>query len=199
MRLQWWHEDLADHFDALIFDCDGTLSDSMPLHFLAWRDTMLALGVEFPEQRFYSMGGMPTEKIISILCDEQGIEVDVAATAHAKEVAFETRMEELQPLKIVCDVVARHRGRLAMAVASGGIRPIVTRQLQQLGIADQFTAIVTSEDTQGHKPEPDAFLLAAELLGAAPAKCLVFEDSPLGFEAAVRAGMHYVDVRPKLV
>ncbi len=198
-KLQWWHDDLAEHFDALIFDCDGTLSDSMPLHYLAWRDTMLARGVEFTEQRFYSMGGMPTEKIISILSDEQGVSVDVDATAQAKEDAFETLMDDLQPLAIVCDVVARHRGRLAMAVASGGIRPIVTRQLQQLGIADQFTAIVTSEDTEGHKPEPDAFLLAAELLDVAPARCLVFEDSPLGFEAAVRAGMHYVDVRPKVV
>tara|TARA_A100001391_G_scaffold196714_1_gene175710 strand:+ start:876 stop:1535 length:660 start_codon:yes stop_codon:yes gene_type:complete len=197
--LQWWDDDLADRFDGLIFDCDGTLSDSMPLHYVAWRDTMSQRGVEFTEERFYSMGGMPTEKIISLLCDEQGVRVDIDATATAKENAFESLMDELQPLEIVCDVAARHRGRLAMAVASGGIRPIVSRQLQQLGIADWFTAVVTSEDTVGHKPEPDAFLRAAELLDVSPARCLVFEDSPLGFEAAVRAGMEFVDVRTKIV
>lgn len=196
-ELKWWIDDLAERFDALIFDCDGTLSDSMPLHYLAWRDTMSARGVEFSEAQFYSMGGMPTEKIIALLCDEQGVVVDVHATAQAKEDAFEVLMHELQPLETVCDVAARHRGRLTMAVASGGIRPIVTRQLEQLGIADWFAAIVTSEDTRGHKPEPDAFLLAADLLDVAPSRCLVFEDSPLGFEAAVRAGMPFVDVRTK--
>lgn len=196
-ELKWWIDDLADHFDGLIFDCDGTLSDSMPLHYLAWRDTMSACGVAFSEERFYSMGGMPTEKIIALLCEEQGVTVDVDATAQAKEDAFEVLMHRLQPLETVCEVAGRHRGRLAMAVASGGIRPIVTRQLEQLGIAQWFAAIVTSEDTQGHKPEPDAFLRAAELLGVSPHRCLVFEDSPLGFEAAVRAGMQFVDVRTK--
>lgn len=194
-ELKWWIDDLAERFDGLIFDCDGTLSDSMPLHYLAWRDTMSACGIGFSEERFYSMGGMPTEKIIALLCEEQAVTVDVEATAQAKEDAFEVLMHQLQPLEMVCEVAGRHRGRLAMAVASGGIRPIVTRQLEQLGIADWFTVIVTSEDTQGHKPEPDAFLRAAELLGVAPQRCLVFEDSPLGFEAAVQAGMQYVDVR----
>ncbi|TWT75196.1 HAD family hydrolase [Allorhodopirellula solitaria] len=196
-ELSWWKDDLADRFDGLIFDCDGTLSDSMPLHYIAWRDTMSARGVEFPEQRFYSMGGMPTEKIISVLSQEQDVRVDVDATAAAKELAFEELMDDLQPLELVCEVAARHRDRMAMAVASGGIRPIVSRQLQQLGISEWFGALVTSEDTVGHKPEPDAFLLAAELLNIAPERCLVFEDSPLGFEAAVRAGMQYVDVRPQ--
>ncbi len=196
-ELAWWHDNLSERFDGLIFDCDGTLSDSMPLHYRAWRDTMSARGIDFSEQRFYEMGGMPTEKIISLLCDEQGVSVNVDATALAKEHAFQMMMHDLQPLEIVCDVASRHRGRVAMAVASGGIRPIVTRQLEQLRIADWFAAIVTSEDTQGHKPEPDAFLRAAELLGVAPHRCLVFEDSPLGFEAADRAGMKYVDVRVK--
>jgi HAD superfamily hydrolase (TIGR01509 family) len=96
----------------------------------------------------------------------------------------------------VCDVAKAHRGKLAMAVASGGIRPIIDRQLAQMGITDWFGVVVTSEDTLLHKPEPDAFLLAAKLLGVDPTKCLVFEDSPLGFTAAEAAGMEFVDVRP---
>ena len=193
---QWWVDDLAAHFDGLIFDCDGTLTNSMPLHYRAWRDTMSARGVDFPETRFYAMGGMPTDKIIEALCDEQNVSIDVEATAIAKEQAFADLMGELQPLDLVVQCAQRHRGRLPMAVASGGIRPIINQQLNQLGIHDWFRAVVTSEDTELHKPEPDAFLLAARLLGVQPERCLVFEDSPLGFDAATRAGMQFVDVRP---
>lgn len=157
---------------------------------------MAARGISFPEDQFYSMGGMPTEKIIGILSGEQGVEVDVESTSVAKEKAFEDLMDTLQPLQPVCDVASAHLGKLAMAVASGGIRPIIDRQLAQMGITDWFDAIVTSEDTELHKPEPDAFLLAAKLLGVDPTRCLVFEDSPLGFAAAEAAGMQFVDVRP---
>lgn len=157
---------------------------------------MAARGINFPEERFYSMGGMPTEKIIAVLCAEQDKRVDVDETSAAKEKAFEDLMDQLEPLSIVCDVAKSHRGKLAMAVASGGIRPIIDRQLTQMGIADWFGAVVTSEDTQLHKPEPDAFLLAAKLIDVDPTRCLVFEDSPLGFTAAEAAGMQWVDVRP---
>lgn len=197
MELQWWQDDLSTRFDGLIFDCDGTLTDSMPLHYHAWRETMLAHGIDFTEQRFYSMGGMPTEKIIATLSSEQNVSVDANSAADAKENAFAQRMHALQPLELVCQCAQRHRGRLPMAVASGGIRPIIDRQLELVGIEEWFDVIVTSEDTEEHKPEPDAFLLAARLLGVSPERCLVFEDSPLGFDAAVRAGMQFVDVRQK--
>lgn len=194
---QWWRDDLAEHFDGLIFDCDGTLTNSMPLHFRAWRETMSARGIEFTEERFYSMGGMPTEKIIALLCEEQNVSVDVDSTAEVKEAAFADLIGELRPLELVCECADRHRGRLPMAVASGGTRPIIEQQLQLIRIREWFGAVVTSEDTELHKPEPDAFLLAARLIGVKPSRCLVFEDSPLGFDAAGRAGMRYVDVRPK--
>lgn len=194
--MPWWQSDLTDQFDGLIFDCDGTLTDSMPLHYIAWRDTMADRGIQFAEERFYSMGGMPTEKIIATLSAEQNVAIDVDEAAIAKEKAFEAIMHDLKPLDVICRVAKQHRGKIAMAVASGGIRPIVDRQLRQIGIADWFGTVVTSEDTRGHKPEPDAFLLAAERLCVSPARCLVFEDSPLGFAAAEAAGMRYVDVRP---
>lgn len=192
----WWQDDLSGHFDGLIFDCDGTLTDSMPLHLRAWQNTMSERGIEFTEERFYSMAGMPTEKIIEALCEEQSVTVDVSTAAAAKEAAFVELIDQLQPLRIVCDSAQRHLGRIPMVVASGGTRPIIEQQLQQIAIRQLFDAIVTSEDTQLHKPEPDAFLLAARLIGIAPSRCLVFEDSPLGFQAATSAGMHYVDVRP---
>lgn len=188
--------DYADEFSALIFDCDGTLSHSMPLHYIAWHETMRSYGIDFDEDHFYSMAGMPSEKIIAVLSQKNGVEVDIAKAASEKEAAFADRIGQLQALDIVVDIARRHHGRMPMAVASGGIRPIIDRQLQKLCITDLFGAIVTAEDTDHHKPEPDVFLKAAELLGVAPEKCLVFEDSPLGFTAAEKAGMKWVDVRP---
>ncbi|TWU51643.1 HAD family hydrolase [Rubripirellula reticaptiva] len=189
-------EDFTDKFDGLIFDCDGTLSHSMPLHYVAWRETMQTYGIAFPEGQFYSMGGMPSEKIIAVLSEQQGIDVDSDEAAVKKEARFAELIDQLTTLDAVVDVARRHHGKLPMAVASGGIRPIIDRQLAKMGITELFGSIVTAEDTEKHKPEPDVFLEAARQLGVDPTKCLVFEDSPLGFEAAEKAGMKWIDVRP---
>ncbi|MDA8743510.1 HAD-IA family hydrolase [Rubripirellula amarantea] len=186
----------AERYDGLIFDCDGTLSHSMPLHYIAWRDTMARYGIEFLEDRFYSMGGMPSEQIIAILSHEQNVSVPTDQAAAEKEAAFADQIFDLMPVTAIVEVVRQHVGRLPMSVASGGIRPIIDQQLQQIGLDSIFAAIVTAEDTERHKPEPDVFLEAARRLNIPPERCIVFEDSPLGFTAAFRAGMDCVDVRP---
>ncbi|MGB7346650.1 MAG: HAD family phosphatase, partial [Pirellulaceae bacterium] len=167
-----------------------------PLHYVAWRETMETYGIAFPEGQFYSMGGMPSEKIIAVLSEQQGIAVDADQAAVKKESRFAELIDQLPTLDAVVDVARRHHGKMPMAVASGGIRPIIDRQLAKMGITELFGAIVTAEDTEKHKPEPDVFLEAARQLGVDPTKCLVFEDSPLGFEAAEKAGMKWIDVRP---
>jgi len=191
----WWREDFGDRYAGLIFDCDGTLTDSMPLHYIAWRDTMATYGVTFVEEKFYAMGGMPSEKIIAILSDEQQRVVDAAEASEAKEQAFVDQMHLLKARHDVVHLAKAHRNRVAMSVASGGIRPIVQQQLAVIGVGDWFPVVVTSEDTVRHKPEPDVFLLAAERMGVAADRCLVLEDSPLGLEAARRASMDCIDVR----
>ena len=188
--------DLSLDFDGLIFDCDGTLSDSMPLHYVAWRETMQSYGIEFPEDRFYAMGGMPTGQIIGILGGEQHVAVDADEAAARKEAAFENMISLLKPINIVCQIARRHADRMPIAVASGGIAPIIRKQLQQLELHDIFSVIVTAEDTARHKPHPDVFLEAAARLNVEPTRCLVFEDADLGFQAARAAKMAYVDVRP---
>lgn len=167
----------------------------MPLHFIAWRDTMQEYGIVFGEDVFYGMAGMPSEKIIAKLSVEQGVPVDPDLAAQQKETAFESMIGRLKSKPEICQVARDHFGRLPMAVASGGIRPIVKRQLEHLGILDLFGVIVTAEDTEHHKPQPDVFLKAADLLDVDPTKCLVFEDSELGFTAADKAGMAWIDVR----
>ena len=182
-------------FDALIFDCDGTLTDSMPLHYLGWQRTMSRYGIAFDEDRFYALGGMPSDKIVAMLAGEHGLELDADAVADQKEEAFLEVLHLLEPISAVMQIANDNRGRLKMAVASGGFRRIIEIQLRQVACWDWFDTSVTAEDTTRHKPEPDVFLEAARRLGVVPARCQVYEDSDLGIEAARRAGMSCVDVR----
>lgn len=182
-------------YQALIFDCDGTLTDSMPIHYVAWKQTMAGYGISFPEDRFYSLGGMPTEKIIRLLADEQRIEVDAAMASAAKEDAFLKLLHLLKPIDDVVQVARHFHGRLPMIVASGGFRDVIQQQIAQIGCDGLFGDLVAAEDTDRHKPEPDVFLEAARRLGVEPQECLVYEDSDLGLQAARAAQMDFIDVR----
>ncbi len=182
---------------ALIFDCDGTLADTMPAHFLAWSRVLGEAGIPFPKERFYQLGGMPTSRIIPLLCEEAGLPVpDVAALTHAKETEFVRFIDSIRPLEPVLSIATAHRGTLPMAVASGGYRTIVLRTLDVIGVGGWFDAVVCAEDTARHKPDPDVFLEAARRLGVDATRCVAFEDTDLGLEAIHRAGMSAVDIRP---
>ncbi|MEO1618600.1 MAG: HAD-IA family hydrolase [Planctomycetota bacterium] len=184
-----------EQYDGLIFDCDGTLADSMPLHFVAWQETLARFGIEFAETRFYSMGGMPSITIVRQLSGEQGVSVDPVQVASDKESHFQTMIDRVTPMQHVIDVARAFHNRKPMAVASGSGRDVVDRQLEVLDLSSLFPVIVTAEDTERHKPEPDVFLEAARRLGVQPDRCVVFEDSPLGFQAAESAQMAWIDVR----
>jgi HAD superfamily hydrolase (TIGR01509 family) len=154
-------------------------------------------GISFPEPRFYAMGGMPTATIIQILAREHGVTVtDLDAMVREKEQGFLSHLEAVTLVEPVATIAATHRGKLPLAVASGGYRLTITRTLERLGIQHWFDTIVTAEDTPRHKPEPDVFLEAARRLGVNAAGCVVFEDTDIGLEAARRAGMRGIDVRP---
>jgi beta-phosphoglucomutase-like phosphatase (HAD superfamily) len=181
---------------GLIFDCDGTLADTMPAHYQAWTAMLGKHGIPFPEPRFYAMGGMPTASIIRVLAADAGVAVaDVDAMVREKEAGFLTHLGAVTIIEPVMAIVSRYRGKLPIAVASGGYRDTITRTLNQLGIRDWFDAMVTAEDTPRHKPEPDVFLEAARRLGVMAKGCVVFEDTDIGLEAAQRAGMVGIDVR----
>ena len=180
---------------ALIFDCDGTLADTMPAHFHAWQRVLAPYGIPFPEERFYALAGMPTRELVRLLAADAGQTVDVAAVVRAKEDAFLVQIADVVPIAAVVDIARAGRGVTPMAVASGGQRRIVERTLAQIGVLEWFGAVVTAEDTTLHKPEPDLFLEAARRLGVPPSVCTVYEDADLGIEAARRAGMRWVDVR----
>lgn len=181
---------------ALIFDCDGTLADTMPAHFRAWQDVLRPLAIPFPETRFYALGGVPTVAIARMLLGEAGrSDLDPIALARSKEDTFLVRFDEVKPIEKVVAIARAAYESTPMAVASGGHRDLVERTLRHIGVRDWFRAVVTSEDTPRHKPGPDVFLEAARRLGVRPDLCTVYDDTDLGLEGARRAGMHAVDIR----
>lgn len=181
---------------ALIFDCDGTLAHTMPVHWKAWQEVTARHGIHFPEDRFYSLGGVPTRDIVRQLATEQNRpDIDPLAFAREKEEAYFRRFDEIGPVEEVVAIARDHRGRLPMAVASGGSRGAITRVLNHLGILEWFGAVVTNEDVTRQKPAPDIFLEAARRLGVDPIRCRGYEDTDLGMQSIRAAGMEAVDIR----
>jgi HAD superfamily hydrolase (TIGR01509 family) len=181
-------------FQAYLFDCDGTIADSMPLHYVAWKQALGEHGCDFPEDLFYQWGGMPVHEIISTLSQRHGLRMPVEQVAVRKENLYYEYLPRLTAVPEVLEVIETSHGSLPFAVVSGSTRESVTASLQSLRLLDKFDTLVCAGDYQRSKPHPEAFLLAAERLGVAPEKCLVFEDTALGIEAATAAGMASVKV-----
>jgi beta-phosphoglucomutase-like phosphatase (HAD superfamily) len=193
----------AAKYDGYIFDCDGTLADTMPLHYQAWSETLdgrLGRKSDFTESMFYRFGGMPARQIVERLNRDFGYGFNPEEFAHAKEMRFVELLPGIGPVQEVIDVLNRLEPDAKVAVASGGLTEIVRDTLKFLGLSvgpkEKIKFLIGSDQVTHGKPAPELFFRAAELLGVAPGRCLVFEDAEPGFQAAVNAGMEYIDVRP---
>ncbi len=182
-------------YAALVFDCDGTLVDTMPAHYRAWQSTATKYGLDFPEERFYSLGGVPAPKIVALLAAEAGVAIDAEAVAHEKEALYAASLTEAEPIHAVLDIARRLRGRKPMAVATGAHQWVCHHALDLVGIRDWFDVIVTFDEVEHPKPAADTYVEAARRLGVAPGSCLAFEDADPGIASAQAAGMDVVDVR----
>ena len=181
-------------FQAYLFDCDGTIADSMPLHYVAWKQALEEQGCDFPEDVFYAWGGMPVHEIISTLNRQQGLSMDVEAVAVRKENLYYENLPQLTAVPEVLEVIEADYGSVPFGIVSGSTRESVTASLKSLELLEKFDTLVCAGDYRRSKPHPEGFLLAAERLGVAPEKCLVFEDTAMGIEAATAAGMASVKV-----
>jgi beta-phosphoglucomutase-like phosphatase (HAD superfamily) len=186
------------HIRGLIFDCDGTLADTMPLHWKAWQTVVTRYRLEFSEARFYSLGGVPSRDILKMLGEEQGITLDPLSAAHEKESAYLPFLPQVQPIQVITAIAHEHHGKIPMAVASGGVKHVITKVLEHMDMLHLFDAVVTSEDVVRQKPAPDIFLEAARRIGVPPQFCRAYEDTDLGMQAIRSAGMEAVDVRDLL-
>ena len=182
-------------FKAYLFDCDGTIADSMPLHFIAWTKILSEWNCEFPEDKFYAWGGMPIVDILNTLNKEQGLSMPVPELMVQKEALYFELLHELQPIPEVLEHILESHGRIPFAVVSGSARDSVEKSLETLGILDKFDTLVCAGDYTNGKPDPEPFLLAAERLGVAPEDCLVFEDTEMGIQSATAAGMASVKIQ----
>lgn len=184
----------AGLFRAYLFDCDGTIVDSMPLHYIAWKTALAEWNCAFEKELFYAWGGRPVTEIITALNQQQGLHMPVDAVAKRKESLYHELVHELKAIPEVVEHIEAMHGRIPLAVVSGSRRKSVVHSLTALDLLDKFDVLVCAEDYLHGKPAPDCFLVAAEKLGVAPADCLVFEDTEMGIAAATAAGMASVRV-----
>lgn len=179
----------CEEYDALIFDMDGTLVDSMPLHLDAWEATSAEFGLPFDRVQLNEYGGIPTRKIVAMLAEQHGLEIDVEAFARRKVALYLARIDDVRVFPAMWDLVRQYHGKVPMGIGTGSSREHAAHILRQTGLDAFIPVLVSADDVDNHKPHPDTFLRVAELLGANPANCLVFEDTRIGIQAGKAAGM----------
>lgn len=183
-------------FKAYLFDCDGTVADSMPLHYVAWSKVLAEWKCEFSEELFYAWGGMPVAEIVATLNQKHGLQMPVEGVSRRKEEFYMQILPQLKAVPEVLEHIEASHGRIPFAVVSGSTRDSVTASLKTLEIFDRFEVLVCAGDYEKSKPDPEPFLIAAARLGVAAENCLVFEDTDMGIQAATAAGMASVKVPP---
>nr|WP_318385143.1 fructose-1-phosphate/6-phosphogluconate phosphatase [uncultured Enterobacter sp.] len=186
---------MYERYDGLIFDMDGTILDTEPTHRKAWHEVLGRYGLRYDIQAMIALNGSPTWRIAQLIIDMNQADLDPHALAREKTAAVKAMLlDSVRPLPLI-EVVKAWHGRRPMSVGTGSESAIAEALLTHLGLRHYFDAVVAADHVQNHKPAPDTFLLCAELMGVAPAKCVVFEDADFGLEAACAAGMDAVDVR----
>jgi beta-phosphoglucomutase-like phosphatase (HAD superfamily) len=181
-------------FAAYLFDCDGTIADSMPLHYIAWSQALAEHGCKFDEDLFYAWGGRPIVEIIASLNEMHSLRMPVAEVALRKEALYFDLLPQLKAVPEVLEHIELSHGLIPFAVVSGSARDSVTASLKTLNLLDRFDTLVCAGDYTRSKPHPEPFLLAAQRLGVDPALCLVFEDTDMGIQSATAAGMASVKI-----
>lgn len=181
---------------GLIFDIDGTIADTMPVHLIAYQETAAEYGFEVSSELFYSMGGLPALQTSVLLKAKFDKDFDPQEFADKKESNFLKNIHQAEPIPSVIKIIRENAGKLPMACGTGGTRFYAILTLELAGVRNFFEHIVTAEDVKNHKPHPDIFLKAADLIDVSPEYCQVFEDSPFGLQAALAAGMIATDITP---
>lgn len=186
---------IPSHIEALIFDIDGTLVDTMPTHYKACQLACRKHGFDFPLEFFISQAGKPTLAVFEDLIQKKGLDLDGRQLGIEKELILETLINEFTPMPIIAETALEYFDKLPMALGTGGTKHIATKTIEAVKLQDYFDVVVTADDVEHYKPHPETFLKCAEQLGVEPSACLVFEDGQPGIEAAKSAGMEYLDIR----
>lgn len=189
----------AGRFNAYLFDCDGTIADTMPLHYRAWKAAMQEWNYDFSEDLFYDWAGIPVVRAVEMLNERYGLRMPPKLVSDRREEHYLQLLDQVKPVPAVVDEVLKMHGKIPLAVVSGSPRDSVMKTLTHLGLQNHFQTILGAEDYRNGKPHPEPYLKAAELVGVPPAECLVFEDGILGIESAKAAGMGHVFVPSRVI
>ncbi|MFO8002531.1 MAG: beta-phosphoglucomutase family hydrolase [Marinilabilia sp.] len=179
---------------GLIFDLDGTIADTMPAHFIAWRDTLQKYGITFTGELFMQLAGIPLYGTVHKINELFGKDLEPRKVGDEKESIFRKTLRHTKIVEPVVNVIHKYHGILPMSVGTGGDREIAGETLKAVGMDKYFDIVVTADDVSQPKPHPETFLKCAKLMNIAPGDCQVFEDGIPGMNAAKEAGMHLVDV-----
>lgn len=174
---------------ALIFDLDGTLADTMPVHFMAYKEILSDYGIDFTPELFATLAGIPAVLTIQKLNKKFGTKMDPEEIGHLKERIYEQIMHNMKPVEPVVNLVKKYYGKMPMSVGTGGYKKLAWKSLKILELDKYFDILVSSEDVAHSKPHPETFLKCAGKMGVLPQHCQVFEDGELGMQAAREAGM----------
>jgi beta-phosphoglucomutase-like phosphatase (HAD superfamily) len=182
-------------YKALIFDCDGTLADTLPIHFQTWSVALQAVGADISRDWYDKYCGTSAREMLQILKNLFGYQFDSESIIAQRQKHYQSLINTVKEVRAVAEIVHNHHGKIPLAVASGGERVVLEATLNNINLRHFFNVVVSINDVERGKPEPDIFLLAAQKLAVAPQDCIVYEDSDGGLEAARRAGMRSIDVR----
>lgn len=186
-----------DDIEALIFDLDGTLADTMPNHLTSWRMLGEYFGVPITDKMINDLAGTPTPEVALALNAQFGWSLDPVEVQKMKNSIYEkvkNAAGAIQPIKDVYELAKHYRGRLPLAIGTGSTRANAEAALHDMGVAAWFEVMVTAEDVSIGKPHPETFLRCAEAINIAPSKCLLYEDGPSGIDAGLRAGMKVINI-----
>lgn len=186
---------VPDHIEALIFDIDGTLVDTMPTHYKSSRIACLRHGYDFPLDYFLKKAGRPTLTVFEEFVSDFDISYDGRTLGLEKEALVEQMIPEFKPMPVIAQTAIHYHGKLKMALGTGGTHDIASRTVEAAGLSPYFDVLVSADDVTNFKPHPETFLKAAEALGVEPSKCLVFEDAEPGLKAARDGGFEVLDIR----
>jgi len=190
--------DINKKTKGLIFDMDGTLADTAPIHFMAWKAAAAEHGFEYTKELFFSLTGMPSLKIVPVINEILNLDLNPEEFSRRKEEIFLQQINEINPIEPVAELVYKYHGKLPMSVGTGGRREIAELTLKKTGLDQYLHILVAAEDVENHKPAPDTFLKCAEQMSVEPEFCEVFEDGDMGLKAARSAGITATDIRPYL-
>lgn len=187
--------EIPEYVKGLIFDCDGTLVDSMPLHMKAWEESFKNFEVKFEYDFLYSLKGMKETDIVELYNKTFGTNINPEEIVSVKQAYMEKNVSSVLPIEPIVNIAKTYYKKLPLAVVSGSVKSIVHKELEVIEIFNLFDVILTADDPFRPKPSPDIFLAAAEKINVNPKACMVFEDGDAGLEAAAAAGMTTFDVR----